>query len=80
MRQDAVPASCWTPAPDNSAIRARRPVSVTLAARGRKACEVAARTVSTVEAEWAEHLGARRTEQLRTAIEALREVTEPYRA
>jgi DNA-binding MarR family transcriptional regulator len=56
----------------------RRARLVTLAARGRKACEIAARAVATVEAEWAAHLGARRTDQLRAALEALREVTDPY--
>lgn len=61
--------------PDPSDRRARL---VTLAARGRKACAVAADAVATVEQEWAEHLGARRTEQLRAALESLRDVTDPF--
>ena len=32
-----------------------------------------------IEAEWAEHLGPVRMAQLREALEALREVTDPYR-
>jgi hypothetical protein len=52
---------------------------VVVAPRGRRAVEVAARTVRRVEAEWTEHLGVRRTQQLREALEALREITDPYR-
>jgi DNA-binding MarR family transcriptional regulator len=51
---------------------------VTFAARGRRACAVAARTVAEVEREWAAYLGARRTEQLREALVALREITDPF--
>ena len=32
-----------------------------------------------IEEEWSEHLGAERMTQLREALEALREVTDPYR-
>jgi DNA-binding MarR family transcriptional regulator len=62
-------------APDPSDRRARL---VVVAPRGRRAVEVAARTVRRVEAEWTEHLGVRRTQQLREALEALREITDPY--
>ena len=51
---------------------------VTLAPRGRKACAVAEHTVAEVEQEWTEHLGERRTEQLRAALAVLREITDPY--
>jgi DNA-binding MarR family transcriptional regulator len=61
--------------PDPSDRRARL---VMLAPRGRRACRVAAQAVADIEAEWAEHLGARRTEQLRVALEALREITDPF--
>jgi DNA-binding MarR family transcriptional regulator len=61
--------------PDPSDGRARL---VTLAPRGRKACRTAADAVATVEKEWTEHLGARRSAQLRSALESLREITDPY--
>jgi DNA-binding MarR family transcriptional regulator len=32
-----------------------------------------------IEAEWREHLGPRRMDQLREALQALREITDPYR-
>jgi DNA-binding MarR family transcriptional regulator len=56
----------------------RRARLVVFAARGRKACTVAARTVAAVEREWTQHLGPRRTDQLRAALESLREITDPY--
>jgi DNA-binding MarR family transcriptional regulator len=56
----------------------RRARLVTFAARGRRAVAVAAETVAAVEQEWRAHLGARRTEQLRAALESLREITDPY--
>jgi DNA-binding MarR family transcriptional regulator len=61
--------------PDPTDGRARL---VTLVPRGRKACALAARTVTGVEMEWAEHLGMRRIEQLRSALVLLREITDPY--
>jgi DNA-binding MarR family transcriptional regulator len=61
--------------PDPSDRRARL---VTFAPRGRKACVVAARVVAEVEQEWTDHLGARSAAQLRAALVALREITDPY--
>jgi DNA-binding MarR family transcriptional regulator len=59
--------------PDPTDARAKL---VRIAARGRRASEVAARTVAEVEAEWAAHLGARRTAQLRALLTDLREITD----
>jgi DNA-binding MarR family transcriptional regulator len=56
----------------------RRARLVTFAARGRRACTVAAKAVHEVEQEWIAHLGARRAGQLRAALTALREITDPY--
>jgi DNA-binding MarR family transcriptional regulator len=61
--------------PDPGDKRARL---VTFAPRGRRACAVAAEAVRAVEHEWSEHLGPRRTAQLRAALESLREITDPY--
>jgi DNA-binding MarR family transcriptional regulator len=57
----------------------RRARLVTFAPRGRRAGAVAGEAVAAIEREWREHLGARRTEQLRTALTALRAITDPYR-
>lgn len=46
--------------------------------RGRAASQEAMRVVIGVEQEWADHLGPRLTGQLRTALEKLREVTDPF--
>jgi DNA-binding MarR family transcriptional regulator len=51
---------------------------VTLARRGRRACEVAARCVAEMEAEWRTHLGPQRMDQLRRTLRDLREITDPY--
>lgn len=51
---------------------------VRIAERGRQAVAVARQVEQQVEAEWAEHLGSRRTRQLREALESLREITDPY--
>jgi DNA-binding MarR family transcriptional regulator len=56
----------------------RRARLVMFASRGRKACAVAARQIAAIEREWGEHLGARRTAQLRATLESLREITDPY--
>jgi DNA-binding MarR family transcriptional regulator len=64
-----------TRVPDPTDGRARL---VTLAPRGRKACRIAAHAVAEIEAEWARHLGPRRTAQLRAALESLREITDPF--
>ncbi|MEJ3658708.1 MarR family transcriptional regulator [Actinomycetes bacterium KLBMP 9759] len=61
--------------PDPSDARARL---VRIAERGLDALPVAAAVVEQVEAEWLAHLGKRRMEQLRGALSALREITDPY--
>jgi DNA-binding MarR family transcriptional regulator len=61
--------------PDPSDARARL---VRIAKRGQQAIPLAANVVSEVEAEWTEHLGKRRMEQLRGILTRLREITDPY--
>ena len=61
--------------PDPTDARARL---VRIAERGRRSQPLAAEVVAQVEAEWAAHLGPRRMAQLRTALTALREITDPY--
>jgi DNA-binding MarR family transcriptional regulator len=62
--------------PDPTDARARL---VRLAERGLTAQPVAAGVVAQVEDEWRAPLGERRWRQLREALTALREVTDPYR-
>ncbi|MGY1811034.1 MarR family winged helix-turn-helix transcriptional regulator [Blastococcus sp. SYSU D00669] len=62
--------------PDPTDARARL---VRIAERGAAAQPVADGVVAEVEAEWRAHLGERRWRQLRDALTALREVTDPYR-
>jgi hypothetical protein len=45
---------------------------------GRTAIPIADAVVAEIQAEWAPHLGAERAAQLRTALTALREITDPY--
>ena len=52
---------------------------VEVAERGLAAAVVADAVVAEVEAEWAAHLGAERMAALRSALVALREVTDPFR-
>ncbi|QIK74269.1 MarR family winged helix-turn-helix transcriptional regulator [Nocardioides piscis] len=61
--------------PDPTDGRARL---VRIASRGRAAQACAREMEQRIEAEFAEHLGPRRTRELRRALEALREVTDPY--
>jgi DNA-binding MarR family transcriptional regulator len=61
--------------PDPSDARARL---VRIAERGYQAIPLAAKVVAEVEAEWTEHLGKRRMEQLRETLTRLREITDPY--
>jgi DNA-binding MarR family transcriptional regulator len=61
--------------PDPSDARARL---VRIAGRGRAAVDVARRVEAEVEAEWTHHLGAAAAAQLRAALTALREITDPY--
>jgi len=51
---------------------------VVIAERGLAAVEFARAVEREVEAEWTEHLGADVTAQLRSALERLREITDPY--
>lgn len=51
---------------------------VRFTARGWSVIPVARAVEEQIEAEWAAHLGPRRTAQLRDALERLREVTDPY--
>jgi DNA-binding MarR family transcriptional regulator len=51
---------------------------VVIAERGLAAVELARIVEREVEAEWAGHLGADVTGQLRSALERLREITDPY--
>lgn len=61
--------------PDPTDARARL---VRLTETGREMVRISVPVVEAVEAAWAEHLGPRRTRQLREALTALREVTDPY--
>lgn len=61
--------------PDPTDARARL---VTLSEKGLAVCRAAAAEVAKVEAEWRVFLGNRRFGQLRDALVALREITDPY--
>ncbi|MGW5315691.1 MarR family winged helix-turn-helix transcriptional regulator [Nocardia thailandica] len=63
-------------APDPSDGRAKL---LRLAPKGRRATELANHTAARVEQEWVDHLGSRRAASLRSALSALREITDPYR-
>jgi len=62
--------------PDPTDGRARL---VEVAERGLAAAAVGAAVVAEVEAEWTAHLGAERMAALRSALVALRAVTDPFR-
>lgn len=62
--------------PDPTDARARL---VQIAERGQALVTVARRVEAEVEAEWTAYLGEEATAQLRTALERLREITDPYR-
>jgi DNA-binding MarR family transcriptional regulator len=62
-------------APDPTDARARL---VQIAERGQQAIPVANAVVAEIEAEWNAHLGPRKATQLRDALTALREITDPY--
>jgi DNA-binding MarR family transcriptional regulator len=51
---------------------------VVVAERGAAAVQAGREVVRQVEARWAAHLGEARTGQLREALTALREITDPY--
>jgi DNA-binding MarR family transcriptional regulator len=61
--------------PDPADARARL---VVLTARGNQLCRAAAAEVARVESSWRDHLGAQRYQQLREAMIALRELTDPH--
>ena len=61
--------------PDPTDARARL---VTVTAKGHELVQLTIPVVRQVEAAWAAHLGAARTRQLREALAALREITDPY--
>ena len=62
--------------PDPSDGRARL---VRMTARAEAVVPLARAEEDRIEAEWREHLGPRRMQQLREALTALREITDPYR-
>ncbi|QBS43538.1 MarR family winged helix-turn-helix transcriptional regulator [Nocardia sp. CS682] len=51
---------------------------VRLSERGKKVAVFANSIADRIEAEWAAHLGTRRMRELRAALTALREITDPY--
>lgn len=51
---------------------------ICVAKRGTAAVRASVTVVAEVEARWAAHLGEVRTAQLRQALTALREITDPY--
>jgi DNA-binding MarR family transcriptional regulator len=61
--------------PDPSDGRARL---VRMTARAEAVVPLARAEEDRIEAEWREHLGPRRMQQLREALTALREITDPY--
>lgn len=52
---------------------------VTLSDNGMAVCRAAGEEIAKVEDEWRRFLGERRFQQLRDALTALREITDPYR-
>ncbi len=62
--------------PDPTDARARL---VQIAPRGEQVVALARRVEAEVEAEWTAHLGEEATAQLRSALERLRDITDPYR-
>lgn len=62
--------------PDQRDARARL---VVIAERGREVQRLARREERAIEREWTRHLGEERMSALRDALEALREVADPYR-
>jgi DNA-binding MarR family transcriptional regulator len=61
--------------PDPADARARL---VVMAERGQEAIKVAREAEADVEAEWVRHLGAPAARQLRSALERIREIADPY--
>lgn len=52
---------------------------VTLSDKGMAVCRTAGAEIAKLEDEWRHFLGDRRFQQLRDALTALREITDPYR-
>jgi DNA-binding MarR family transcriptional regulator len=65
-----------TRTPDPADARARL---VVLTARGLRLCAAAAADLAAIELQWREHLGHGDYEQMRRALQSLREITDPYR-
>jgi DNA-binding MarR family transcriptional regulator len=63
--------------PDPDDARARR---VVITAKGEEIVAISAPVVAEIEAAWEAHLGRARTRQLREALTALRDITDPYAA
>ena len=61
--------------PDPADARARL---VVMAERGEEAIKIARVAEAEVEAEWVRHLGTRAARQLRSALERIREIADPY--
>jgi len=64
-------------------VRTRDPVDararlVTLSGKGVSLCRAAAAEAAKVEQDWRKHLGTKRYQELRAALVALREITDPY--
>lgn len=51
---------------------------VTITAKGREMVPLGAEVIAEIEAEWSDHLGARRMTELRRTLTRLREITDPY--
>lgn len=62
--------------PDPRDARARL---VTITAQGHELVELSLPVVRDIQGQWTAHLGPVRTRQLRQALEALREITDPHR-
>jgi DNA-binding MarR family transcriptional regulator len=61
--------------PDPDDARARR---VTITPKGEEIVAISAPVVAAIEAAWEAHLGRARARQLREALAALRDITDPY--
>jgi len=61
--------------PDPADARARR---IVMAGRGREVQQIARQVERAIEREWTRHLGAERMAALRSALEDLRDITDPY--
>jgi DNA-binding MarR family transcriptional regulator len=62
--------------PDPADARARL---VILSKKGQQVCHAAATEIAEVEQQWRKHLGPKRYQEMRAALVALREITDPFR-